>query len=135
MQVKIRYAFKSRNNGKIEFRYANIEEIENGKVAEFKAELVDFDLIGRDQYIGMHDVNGREVYENDLDRIGWKVSYVDDGNEGDNDGASDGLETGWYTERGNFESYGLITYNCAKNCADGELNICWNIYENPELRR
>lgn len=129
--MKVRYVFKHNKTGVIEFRYATLEEIENGILFQFKKELESFgyELISRDQYIGMLDVNNKEIYENDMFYSRYKVSYAC---KSEDDGAALGLELGWYYERGDFESYDIIKFTDRKNCNDTNHDIyliTGNIYE------
>lgn len=73
------------------------------------------------QYTGIHDCKGKEIWEGDIDKYGYIVTYVGDKRE------NLGMNCGWYTQRDNFESWSQI------ECGDINLEIVGNIYENPEL--
>lgn len=72
-----------------------------------------------EQFTGLYDKNGKEIYEGDVDEVGWIVTYVDDGK----DGSTMGMECGWYVQRDNFESYRQLV------CHDEEFEVIGNIHE------
>ena len=72
-----------------------------------------------EEFTGVLDKNGVEIYENDTDELGWIVTYLDDGE----DFSSLGLPCGWYLQRDNFESYMELI------CHDNDFEIKGNIHD------
>ena len=100
-----------------EFNRFLYETIENGIfmfnecMRDFPRELV----IGKEeQFIGLHDKNGKEVYEGDIDEARGICVWVEEACRW----AWQDVETG--------DQYGLFGIG-------GKLNIIGNIHENPEL--
>lgn len=62
--MKIRYAIKNKHTGVIHFKWYTITQIEVGLSKLFDTE--NYDIISRDRFSGMTDINGREIYENDI---------------------------------------------------------------------
>ncbi|MGF2716531.1 hypothetical protein ACQUY5_30685 [Bacillus cereus] len=75
-----------------------LAETENGDV--YQVEVLP-ETVG--QYVGIKDRDGTEMYEGMTLDNGFVISYVDD-----SDGANLGLEVGFYEQRADFESYGLL---------------------------
>ena len=73
------------------------------------------------QYTGLKDCNGKEIYEGDIDKYGYVVTYVADTNE------SLGMNCGWYLQRNDFESWDEL------KCNSEEIEIVGNIFETPKL--
>ena len=75
------------------------------------------------QYIGFKDCNRREIYEGDIDKYGYVVTYVGDTYE------SLGMNCGWYLQRNDFESWYEL------KCYSIEIEIIGNIFETPKLAK
>ena len=75
------------------------------------------------QYTGLKDCNGKEIYEGDIDKYGYVVTYVADTNE------SLGMNCGWYLQRNDFESWSPL------ECDSNEIEIIGNIFETPRLAK
>ena len=85
-------------------------------------------LIGGDytkvmEYTGLKDCNGKEIYEGDIDKYGYVVTYVGNTNE------SLGMNCGWYLQRNDFESWDEL------KCNSDEIEIIGNIFETPRLAK
>lgn len=74
-------------------------------------------------YTGLKDCNGKEIYEGDIDKYGYVVTYVADINE------SLGMNCGWYLQRNDFESWYEL------KCDSEEIEIVGNIFETPKLAK
>ena len=75
------------------------------------------------EYTGLKDRNGKEIYEGDIDKYGYIVTYVADINE------SLGMNCGWYLQRNDFESWSPL------ECDSNEIEIIGNIFETPRLAK
>ena len=75
------------------------------------------------EYTGLKDRNGKEIYEGDIDKYGYVVTYVADINE------SLGMNCGWYLQRNDFESWSPL------ECDSDEIEIIGNIFETPKLAK
>lgn len=73
------------------------------------------------QYTGLKDKNGKEIYEGDILSSGYAVTFVDS-----YDPSNLGLDSCWYAQRNNFESYFPLIIG-------EDYEVMGNIYENPEL--
>lgn len=95
--------------------------------------LVDRSTVG--EWTGLTDRNGKEIYENDVDKNGWVVSWCN------GQGALLGASVGWYIQRTQYghDWYYSATLACSGNlwqthksdCVD--IEIAGNIHDNPEL--
>lgn len=79
-----------------------------------------YEIISVMQYVGFTDKHGRKIYEGDIDKFGYVVTYLADLNAGL------GMNAGWYLQRDNFESWSELE-------CDEDIEIIGNIFENPEL--
>src|SRR3990167_2604545 len=121
-EIKFRYRLKQLDpkKGYEEwFEFYTIEQIERGEV-QTTAEI-----IGRDQYTGLKDKNGKEIYEgnilqNCIDKklFNWLVVF----------------KNGCFVIRNiGVEGYLMDFFACDSEYYFIERQIIGNIYENPEL--
>lgn len=115
-EIKLRWTFKCKDDGHI---YQIVGDVGllgeyNGLTEMFKNEL--WELVGRDQFTGLLDKDGKEVYEGDI-----VSSPLFDGEENDKQVVVwDNYSSGFATE-----TSVLI--------ADGQFEVIGNLYETPEL--
>ena len=120
-EIKFRYTVK-RESGYVFSRIFTISEIEIGEVIVWaNANVVDLDRVNREQFTGLLDKNGREIYEGDA--VKWYI----------NSRAYLGLVE--YVDRfGGFDmrNPGRDGYVC-NDWLRGEYEVIGTIHENPEL--
>jgi hypothetical protein len=73
------------------------------------------------QFTGLMDINGKEIYEGDITKYGYVITYVD-GSKGEDLG----MNIGFYEQRDNFESWSMLE-------GGAEYEIIGNIYENKNM--
>ena len=69
------------------------------------------------QYTGLKDKNGKKIFEGDIDRCGYTVTYIDG-----QDSNNLGMNVGFYTQRDDFESWAQMEVG-------EEYEIIGNIHE------
>ena len=83
-EIKFRYAFKRKEDGHIFFEIVPIECLEgDGDTPFIHWKKGMWELIGRDEYVGSMDRNGKEICEGDLIKVvgaesGEMIVHVDD---------------------------------------------------------
>ena len=85
--------------------------------------LIGWDYTKVIEYTGLKDCYGKDIYEGDIDKYGYVVTYVADINE------SLGMNCGWYLQRNDFESWSPL------ECDSNEIEIIGNIFETPRLAK
>lgn len=94
-----------------------------GGVSSFGALLEDEQYV-LEQYTGLRDRNGREIYEGDI-IDGMVVTYCGDQR------ACLGMNAGWYLQQGDFDRWAPLESRCNEN-GDNWI-VLGNIHEHPHL--
>lgn len=132
-KIKFDYVFKHKKTGHIFRVFEDIEEIEMSDYWGNDPDMKDYELIARRQFIGLKDMNGKEIHEGDIiEREAWGYHSV--------------YKIVWF---GYGFGYEIITSNAPshnpKNKGPFQMTenmffmkyddskIIGNIYENPEL--
>lgn len=113
--IKFRYVFEDKKSKKKFLRYWTIRQIETGSLKEF--DFLRWKLITRDMFTGLHDKNGKEIYEGD-------VVFSESWNPPKQEVTFD--RGGFCLKYDNSEYYPDIKYA-------EQMEIIGNIHENPEV--
>lgn len=125
--IKFRYRYTDGKNWI--FQSFTLEQIINGEPFEVLSDnqmLKNYKYDGEDQYTGLKDKNGKEIYEGDVltydERITGFVKYI---------GCSFIIE--WVGIDTYSDLLGWDNWRSGKTSDGSKYEIIGNIYENPEL--
>ena len=130
-EIKLRIWHKAKNdwmyldlnNIKLERFCSGSNGISNGEDYYFDEQ--GFNTLEKYLYTGLKDKNNKEIYEGDIDKEEYIVTW------GGDSSAGLGMNAGWYLQRGDFESW--IELESRRNDNHDNHEIIGNIYENREL--
>ena len=126
-EIKFRYRVKDLNDGRIITWYKSLEEVEDGLIILTNKT---YKTLSRDEYTGLLDKNGKEIYEGDLIgrdnvkaicKIIWSDEFMSFRMQ----------ETFWRVDPP--EDGRRVVDFAIDNWMRKDLEIIGNIYENPKL--
>jgi len=124
--LKFRFVLRNKSLDRIEFKWYTLNQLEQNSLKElFNVE--DYEIISRDQFTGLKDCNGVDIYEGDYDQDHQVVVWCE-------------RRLGWSLFTYDFPTKEFIHCNCYNCEGNYELNECFdidiigNIHQNPELQ-
>lgn len=135
-EIKFKYIWRRPKSGAGPYRptdaktvvsYITLDELEKGKKLTSPQPCSYYLIVARCQYTGLHDKNGKEIYEGDI--LLADEEYVDEGELY--------LEVKWNDAQTGFYLYDTkYDFDCDREefeLIDKSYQVIGNIYENPEL--
>ncbi|ATH93202.1 hypothetical protein ACH95_14140 [Bacillus glycinifermentans] len=123
--IKIRYTFRHKGSGNIEMKWYSIAQLEARAADELSPAFSDeYELISRDLFTGLKDVNVREIYEGDV--VKFKSVYYENKIMKAVVKFKDSLGA-FVFDMGDDQGTWIM------NASMREIEVIGNIYENPDL--
>lgn len=120
-EIKFRYTFKRNEDGHIYQIVVPLAVLEDGHGEIFTMLRNDlWTLVARDQWTGLHDKEGREIWEGDVCKHTW-----------DGDVMSHPGEDVFVVEQDKGARY--LCFDCLAGKQSYQLEVIGNVHENPEL--
>jgi uncharacterized phage protein (TIGR01671 family) len=138
--IKFRYVFKRKSDGHIYMIIVPIQILEEGHGEIFSMFKNDsWKLVARDQFVGLHEKNWKEIYERDILRSESTLRHLDGRNTGKISIVLRQviwMDDGWGEKTiKNIQNYpGVIGFESKGIKTFSEFwEVVGNVYENPEL--
>jgi uncharacterized phage protein (TIGR01671 family) len=123
---KFRYTCK-RDNGHVFSQIFTLEQIEAGDAKRWiDANFVGMFHLKKDQFTGLHDKNGKEIYEGDVVRYNHSVAQY-------NFPLVCIAQVVYWNEHCKFRLEGNNSTDLHEDIFWSEIEVIGNIWENPEL--
>jgi len=126
---QIKFRFRVENTecpvSKSYFEYKTLEDIMN---YGFSVNDTDYEIVGKDQFTGLLDKNGREIYEGDIVKYNVWEKFREECHERI-------MAVQFSTDCAGFAPmcYSVKVEDAYYNYEVEDLEVIGNIYENPEL--
>ena len=126
-EIKFRYVVQHEETGYITSEIFTYDEIEVGCVNNWLASIPRYFVVSKDQYSGLHDKNGKEIYKSNICRIfGFGKAFRQEV-------VYQNGAFGYCVEHQGFISFAENHNFHWENGKSEHIEVIGNIYENPEL--